>query len=90
MSSGGGGGRAGDVAGGGSVAERDGLRESVRSRYVTSDVTGALSLINVIRIRQADAIEPNINAEANWLDVSAEIVTSNPPRIFFPRMRSGG
>ena len=33
---------------------------------------------------------PNISADANWLDVSAEIVTSNPPRIFFPRMRSGG
>ena len=31
-----------------------------------------------------------ISDDANWLEVSAAMATSNPPRIFLPRMRSGG
>lgn len=49
------------------VAERDGLREPVRSYLVTSGVTDALSLANAIRLRNADAIEPDIKAETIYI-----------------------
>jgi len=49
------------------VAERDGLREGVPSYLTPAEVTDALSLVNHLRQRNADDIEPRILAETSYI-----------------------